>query len=133
VWSAPRSGRFTPEKDPVPIVQDAGWAPRPVWTCAKNLVPTGIFLNIFVRIWCFIVLVLDFQCSFVSYRTACCGGKIRRLRSGANPLSWVPEARMQTPRPPKPLFDPRTIQPVVSRYTDLATRLIPVVLLPIRY
>jgi hypothetical protein len=31
-------------------------------------------------------------------------GKIRRLRSGANPRSWVPEASMQTPRPPKPLI-----------------------------
>jgi hypothetical protein len=41
-WSAPRPGRFTPEKYPVPIVQEAGWAPGPVWTCAKNLVPTGI-------------------------------------------------------------------------------------------
>jgi hypothetical protein len=30
-------------------------------------------------------------------------GKIRRLRSGANPRSWVPEASMQTPKPPKPL------------------------------
>jgi hypothetical protein len=30
-------------------------------------------------------------------------GKIRRLRSGANPRSWVPEASMQTTRPPKPL------------------------------
>jgi hypothetical protein len=39
---APRPGRFTPGKDPVPIVQEAGWAPRPVWTCAKNLAPTGI-------------------------------------------------------------------------------------------
>jgi hypothetical protein len=26
----------------VPIVQEAGWAPGPVWTCAKNLAPTGI-------------------------------------------------------------------------------------------
>jgi hypothetical protein len=42
-WSAPRSGRFTPGKDLVPIVQEAGWAPEPVWTCAKNLVPTEIF------------------------------------------------------------------------------------------
>jgi hypothetical protein len=36
-WSAPRPGRFTPGKDPVPIVQEAGWAPRSVWTCAENL------------------------------------------------------------------------------------------------
>jgi hypothetical protein len=33
---------FTPGKDLVPIVQEAGWAPGPVWTCAKNLAPTGI-------------------------------------------------------------------------------------------
>jgi len=51
---------FTPGKDPVPIVQEAGWAPGPVWTGAENLVPTG--------------------------------------------------------------FDPRTVQPVASRYTEYATR-----------
>jgi len=33
---------FTPEKDLVPIVQEAGWASGPVWTGAENLVPTGI-------------------------------------------------------------------------------------------
>jgi hypothetical protein len=33
---------FTPEKDLVPIVQEAGWAPGPVWTDAKNLADTGI-------------------------------------------------------------------------------------------
>jgi hypothetical protein len=41
-WSAARPGRFTPGKDPVPIVQEAGWAPGPVWTGAENLAPTGI-------------------------------------------------------------------------------------------
>ena len=25
-----------PEKDPVPILQEAGWAPGPVWTCGKS-------------------------------------------------------------------------------------------------
>jgi len=33
---------FTPKKDPVPIVQEAGWAPGPVWTGAENLAPTRI-------------------------------------------------------------------------------------------
>jgi hypothetical protein len=33
---------FTPGKDPVPTVQEAGWAPGPVWTGAENLAPTGI-------------------------------------------------------------------------------------------
>jgi len=50
---------FTPGKDPVPIVQEAGWALGPVWTGAENLTPLG--------------------------------------------------------------FDPRTVQPVASRYTDYAT------------
>jgi hypothetical protein len=40
-WSAPRPGRFTPWKDPVPIVQEAGWAPGPVWMGAKNRTPLG--------------------------------------------------------------------------------------------
>ena len=49
-----------PEKDPVPIVQEAVWAPGPVWTGAENLAPPG--------------------------------------------------------------FDPRTVQPVGSLYTDYTTR-----------
>jgi hypothetical protein len=36
VSTTPRS--LYPGKDSVPIVQEAGWAPGPVWTCA----PTGI-------------------------------------------------------------------------------------------
>ena len=39
--SAPRRGRFTLGKDRVPIVQEARWAPEPVWTGAENLAPTG--------------------------------------------------------------------------------------------
>jgi hypothetical protein len=35
---------FTPGKDPVPIVQEAGWAPGPVWT-EENLVPLGFDLR----------------------------------------------------------------------------------------
>ena len=39
-WSTPRPGRFTPrERDPVPTVQKAGWAPGPIWTDAENLAP----------------------------------------------------------------------------------------------
>ena len=32
-----------PGKDPVPIVQEAGWAPGQVWTCEENLAPTPGF------------------------------------------------------------------------------------------
>jgi hypothetical protein len=41
-WSEPRPGRFTAGKDPVPIVQEAGWTPGPVWTGAENFTLTGI-------------------------------------------------------------------------------------------
>ena len=41
--SASRLGRsLTPGKDPVPNLQEAGWAPGPVWTGAENLIPNGI-------------------------------------------------------------------------------------------
>ena len=33
---------FTPGKDPVPIVQEAWWAPGSVWTGVENLASTGI-------------------------------------------------------------------------------------------
>jgi len=61
-WGASVTPRplFNPEKGPVPIVQEAGWAPGPVWTGADNLAPPG--------------------------------------------------------------FDPRTVQPVASRYTVYATQ-----------
>ena len=32
---------FTPWKDPVPIVQEAGWTSEPVWTNAENLALPG--------------------------------------------------------------------------------------------
>jgi hypothetical protein len=35
VNSTPRP-HFTPGKDPVPILQEAGWTPGPVWTCGKS-------------------------------------------------------------------------------------------------
>ena len=33
---------FNSGKDPVPILQEAGWTPGLVWTGAENLAPTGI-------------------------------------------------------------------------------------------
>jgi hypothetical protein len=41
-WSTSRPGRFNPGKDPVPIVQEAGWAPGTVTMGAENLAPIGI-------------------------------------------------------------------------------------------
>jgi hypothetical protein len=41
VNSTPRP-LYPRERDPVPIVQEAGWAQGPVWTGAENLAITGI-------------------------------------------------------------------------------------------
>jgi hypothetical protein len=42
LWLTPRFGRFILGNDPVPIVQEDGWAQVPVWTNAENLTPTEI-------------------------------------------------------------------------------------------
>ena len=41
VVSSTRRPQITPGKYPVPILQEAGWAPGPVWTGGKSR-PTGI-------------------------------------------------------------------------------------------
>jgi hypothetical protein len=38
----PRHTCFIPGKDMVFIVQEAGWAPQPVWTGEENLPLTGV-------------------------------------------------------------------------------------------
>jgi hypothetical protein len=44
VWMVNATPRplYPRARDPVPIVQRAGWAPGPVWTGTKNLASTGI-------------------------------------------------------------------------------------------
>jgi len=42
VWLTPDPDRFTPAKDPVYIVQEAGWYPGPVWMGGEISSPTGI-------------------------------------------------------------------------------------------
>jgi len=38
-WSTPRPCCFTPDKVPLPIIKEAGWASGTVWTGAENLGP----------------------------------------------------------------------------------------------
>jgi len=40
--SASCPGHSTPGKDPLSIVQEAGWTPEPVWTGVENLASTRI-------------------------------------------------------------------------------------------
>jgi len=41
VFSVTPRPHLTPGKDPVPILQEAGWASGPVWTGEENLAPIG--------------------------------------------------------------------------------------------
>jgi hypothetical protein len=41
-WATPHPSRFTPRKDPVHTVLEAGCASEPVWTGAEYLAPTRI-------------------------------------------------------------------------------------------
>jgi hypothetical protein len=44
-WLMPCPDHFPlGKRDPVPLVQEAGWAPGPVWTSAENLASTDFFL-----------------------------------------------------------------------------------------
>ena len=40
-WSTSRPGRFTPGKDPVPIILQAGWSPGPGWPADENFTVSG--------------------------------------------------------------------------------------------
>jgi hypothetical protein len=42
---------FTPGKDPVSIVQEAGWAPEPVWIGAENFATPGFDPRTFQPVW----------------------------------------------------------------------------------
>jgi hypothetical protein len=79
---------FTPGKDPVPIVQEVGWAPGPVCTDAENFVPAGIFfmnhllvLPIEVQYSCVFTMVLRAETYLHASRVQCVGG-IGRCESG---------------------------------------------------
>jgi len=49
---------YPQERDAVPNVQEAGWAPGPVWTVAEKLLP-------FLGGHCFVDVIGLFICSFV--------------------------------------------------------------------
>ena len=115
VSSTPRL-HFTPGKDPVPILQEAGWAAGPVWTGGKSRPHRDFFLT---RLFYFVLhefytdvnivlcvqgvryysILLSYVLSLPSESYGNWGGgcAILRIRS-------------------------RTVQPVVSRCTDRANR-----------
>jgi hypothetical protein len=47
LFNATPSPFYPQERDPVPILQETGWAPEPVWMGAENLARTGFELRNF--------------------------------------------------------------------------------------
>jgi hypothetical protein len=98
--------------DPRVIVRPEGLCQ---WKKKSSDTIGNFFSSMFVRFvyFCSIVLIVLSYCVLWILPL----WKIRRLRSGANPRSWVPEASTQTPRPPKPLNRTRDL-PVRSAVTQ---------------
>jgi len=84
VSSTPRP-QFTPGKDPVPILQEAGWAPGPVWTGGKfhphrNSIPDSPARNqslsypvhsfIYIYIYIYITTLLGVPQNFLRFRNS---------------------------------------------------------------
>jgi hypothetical protein len=69
---------FTTGKDLVPIVQEAGWAPRPVWTGAENLTSQGL-----VRL-----SPPDFDL-FPKLNKPLSGKRFRSIEEVSNEVTWV--------------------------------------------
>jgi hypothetical protein len=70
---------FTPGKDPIPILWEAGWAPEPVWIGAENLAPPGFDPRTFQPVasryadYAIPALVwLKYLDKFVTYVDFCC-------------------------------------------------------------
>jgi hypothetical protein len=112
-----------PRKDPVPIVQAAGWAAWSLWTGAGNLAPTGYsFINAL-----YLISLNKQQRSFtvkpvilqaISYGST--SGKLgpNVVTPQTKHSQYVQILAYFTVVPGAMVLDPRTVQPVVSRYTD---------------
>jgi len=97
-WSTPRPGRFTLGKEPVPIVQEAGWVPGPVWTGAENLPPPLGFdprlnqaVNLergrFERAKCYLRAMLPVVARKVCSEQACITAALRAAHGSATCLA----------------------------------------------
>ena len=136
------------ERDPVPLVQEAGWAPRPVWTDAGNFAPAGIFfycLELCISSVLFFVCIVRHSAFFLSLLTTHntnihAPGRIRsrnpcrraatklrpRSHSHLDPIRTLNTSKRSAAnprlRPPchwdRQRFDPRTIHSIASRFTD---------------
>jgi hypothetical protein len=54
-WSSARPNRTLPRERPGTTVQEAGWAPGPVWTGAENLTPPEL-IYVCGRVNCIVYL-----------------------------------------------------------------------------
>jgi hypothetical protein len=127
--SASRPDRsLTPGKTRYPLVQEAGWAPGPVWTGAENLAPPldpRTVQPVASRYTVYATRpTLPFDPRTVQPVASRYTHYTTRPTLPFNPRIVQPVASRYTvyaTRPTLP-FNPRTVQPVASRYTVYATR-----------
>jgi len=110
VSSTPRP-HFTPGKDPVPILQEAGWAPGPVWTGGKSrphpdffkILSACIPISIYNK---YIALRLPVKGIFSGQNSPPRGLQCALLSEHLSNKLWKDIHSFQ--------FDPRTVQPVAQ-------------------
>jgi hypothetical protein len=140
--STPCPRSFTPGKDSVPIVWEAGWAPGPVWMGAENLAPPGfdpqtiqpvvscyIDWAIPTHIIIIIIIIIIILTSSVLFNILYKQNFINFFNiipwtvhlSYTWEAGWAPgPVWMGAENLAPPRFDPQTIQPVASHYINWA-------------
>ena len=103
-WLTPRAAALTQERDPVPVLQEAGWTLGPVWTGAENLVPhrdstegstwrTSYFQQILVPYVEYKIALCDFSCIFfvslLEFSSHFCSLDVRKVQSSSVVVSLL--------------------------------------------
>jgi hypothetical protein len=115
------------EKDSLLISQDAGWAPGLVWMDGNISLPPGFFL-MHSPAFCFYLIRTSFSVSIVLHFAFFVFYLERTKQPSMPPVGLKPAAPASGWQQTLALdrsangigLDPRTVQPVVSRYTDYA-------------
>jgi hypothetical protein len=119
-WSSSRPGRALPTQKapPVPIVQEAGWAPDPVWTQrleetlfapAEDWTPVvqSVVTILTYEIWCSMWQVLVFVCPSLMFPAGLFLWRVRViyfLRGEVTTLTAQPPTWRARPLPLQPVF-----------------------------
>jgi hypothetical protein len=118
---------YPAESDPVPIVQEAGWAPGSIRMGAKNLPSTRIFYSFsyslyFSRTQLFVLIVLGFcLCLYCTTHTTQTSMPPTGLKSPIPATRCTQTLAFDCSTTRISRFDPQTVHPIASHYTNYTT------------